>query len=208
METQVEDIPVTIPPVEIDLEALPPHPDQEAKQELVVEVKPKAKPRARSKAVAPVEGHEAQPKPKSRAKKTIIEVIPIVEATPIPEVAAPEPVVEVVAIPDEAVVMKKPKGHRLKNPDTVDMKTKTKCGDCDKIISVHNLNYTHKKHCKAVKQAPTPVMFNESNHGNHVADDPVSKEEMINAYLIDLRKKKVETKKNKYKALVAGALPL
>ena len=87
------------------------------------------------------------------------------------------------------------------------MKTKTKCGDCDKIISVHNLNYTHKKHCKA-KQAPTPVMFNESNHANHFVDDPVSKEEMINAYLIDLRKKKVETKKNKYKALVAGALPL
>ena len=107
METQVEYIPVTIPPVEIDLEALP---DQEAKQELVVEVKPKA--RARSKAVAPVEGDEAQPKPKSRAKKTIIEVVPIVEAIP-------EPVVEVVVIPDEAVVMKKPKGHRLKNPDTV-----------------------------------------------------------------------------------------
>ena len=206
METQVEDIPVTIPSVEIDLE--------EAKQELVVEVKPKA--RARSKAVAPVEGDEAKPKPKSRAKKTIIEVVPLrseeleqkskISVIPIVE-AIPEPVVEVVVIPDEAVVMKKPKGHRLKNPDTVDMKTKTKCGDCDKIISVHNLNYTHKKHCKA-KQAPTPVMFNESNHANHFVDDPVSKEEMINAYLIDLRKKKVETKKNKYKALVAGALPL
>ena len=73
METQVEDIPVTI----IDSEALQPHQDQEAKQELVVEVKPKAKPRARSKAVAPVEGDEAQPKPKSRAKKTIIEVVPL-----------------------------------------------------------------------------------------------------------------------------------
>ena len=35
METQVEDIPVTIPPVEIDLEALP---DQEAKQDILVEV--------------------------------------------------------------------------------------------------------------------------------------------------------------------------
>ena len=107
METQVEDIPVTIPPVEIDLEALPPHPDQEAKQELVVEVKPKAKPRARSKAIAPVEGDEAKPKPKSRAKKTIIEVVPIVEAIP-------EPVVEVVVIPDEAVVMKNQKGIGLR----------------------------------------------------------------------------------------------
>ena len=183
METQVEDIPVTIPPVEIDLE--------EAKQELVVEVKPKAKPRARSKAVAPVEGDE--PKPKSRAKKTIIEVIPIVEA--IPEVAAP---VEQVAIPEEAVVMKKTKGHRLKNPDTVDMKTKTTCGDCNKTISVHNLNYTHKKHCKAAKQAPIqeqPVVFNEFNHANHFVDDQVSKEEMINAYLIDLRKKTLKPKK-------------
>ena len=97
METQVEDIPVTIPPVEIDSEALQAHPHQ------VVEVKPKAKPRSRSKAAAPVEGDEAKPKPKSRAKKTIIEVIPIVEAIPIPEVAAPA---GQVAIPDEAVVMK------------------------------------------------------------------------------------------------------
>ena len=112
METQVEDIPVTIPPVEIDSEALQPQADQEAKQELVVEVKPKAKPRARSKAAAPVEGDDAKPKPKSRAKKTIIEVIPIVEAIPIPEVS-PEPI----AILDDAVVIKKPKGHRLKNPD-------------------------------------------------------------------------------------------
>ena len=203
METQVEDIPVTIPPVEIDSEALPPHQDREAKQELVVEVKPKAKPRARSKAAAPVEGDEAKPKPKSRAKKTIIEVIPIVEA--IPEVAAP---VEQVAIPEEAVVMKKTKGHRLKNPDTVDMKTKTTCGDCNKTISVHNLKYTHNKHCKT-KQAPIPqpVVFNEFSHANHVVDDQVSNEEMISAYLTDLRKKKAETNKNKYKALVAGALP-
>ena len=107
METQVEDIPVTIPLVEIDSEALQPQADQEAKQDLVVEVKPKAKPRVRSKAIAPVEGDEAQPKPKSRAKKTIIEVVPIVEAIP-------EPVVEVVVIPDEAVVMKNQKGIGLR----------------------------------------------------------------------------------------------
>ena len=120
METQVEDIPVTIPPVEIDSEALP---HQEAKQELVVEVKPKAKPRARSKAVAPVEGDEPKPKPKSRAKKTIIEVVPLrseelehksqISVIPIVE-AIPEPVVEVVVIPDEAVVMKNQKGIGLR----------------------------------------------------------------------------------------------
>ena len=125
METQVEDIPVTIPPVEIDSEALQPQADQEAKQELVVEVKPKAKPRVRSKAIAPVEGDEAKPKPKSRAKKTIIEVVPIVEAIPEPSLAkleklpSPtklenEPVVEVVVIPDEAVVMKNQKGIGLR----------------------------------------------------------------------------------------------
>ena len=119
METQLEDIPVII----IDSEALPPHPDQEAKQELVVEVKPKAKPRARSKAVAPVEGDEAKPKPKSRAKKTIIEVVPLrseeleqkskISVVPIVE-AIPEPVVEVVVIPDEAVVMKNQKDIGLR----------------------------------------------------------------------------------------------
>ena len=147
MENQLEVEDKCIPPVvvanvEVELEALQAHPDQ------VVEVKPKAKPRSRSKPTAPVEGDEAKPKSKSRAKKTIIEVIPIVEEKQ-------EQVVEVVAIPDDAVVTKKPKGHRLKNPDTVDMKTKTQCGDCNKTISVHNLNYTHKKHCKAVKQAHT-----------------------------------------------------
>ena len=202
MENQLEVEDKCILPVEVELEALQAHPDQ------VVEVKPKAKPRARSKPAAPVEGEEAKPKPKSRAKKTIIEVIPIVEAIPIPEVVAPEQVVEVVPIPDEDVVIKKPKGHRLKNPDAVDMKTKTTCGDCNKTVSVHNLKYTHNKHCKT-KQAPIPqpVVFNEFSHANHVVDDQVSNEEMISAYLTDLRKKKAETKQNKYKALVAGALP-
>ena len=133
MENQLEVEDKCILPVEVELEALQAHPDQ------VVEVKPKAKPRARSKPSAPVEGEEAKPKSKSRAKKTIIEVIPIVEEK------QEEQVVEVVTIPDDAVVTKKPKGHRLKNPDTVDMKTKTTCGDCNKTISVHNLNYTHKK---------------------------------------------------------------
>ena len=183
MENQLEVEYKCILPVEVELESLQAHPDQ------VVEVKPKAKPRARSKPAAPVEGEEAKPKPKSRAKKTIIEVIPIVEEKQ-------EQVVEVVAIPDDAVVIKKPKGHRLKNPDTVDMKTKTTCGDCNKTISVHNLKYTHNKHCKT-KQAPIPqpVMFNESNHANHFVDDQVSKEDMNNTYLVDLRKKKLKPNK-------------
>jgi adenine-specific DNA methylase len=136
MEVDSELPPIEEEPQEVEKpiegeESLP----QVQEEEAVIEKKPKAK----AKSVA-----------KKKSPEVVIDVVPIVEAVA-------EPVVE----PVEPVVMKKPRGHRKKDPNTVDMRTKTTCPDCNKTISIHNLNYTHKKVCKGAVKQPTPAPLSE-----------------------------------------------
>jgi hypothetical protein len=147
---------------------------------------------------------ESKPKAKEKAppkkkSEVVIDVVPIV----------PEPVV-----PAEPVVMKKPRGHRKKDPNTVDMKTKTTCPDCNKTISIHNLNYTHKKVCKGANKppAPTPVDVNPQEilkQSNFTVEQPPAPTpyELLKEYDTQQRKQTLETKRNKLKSLVASALP-
>ena len=187
---------VQLPPIEEETqqeeieEAKPlddePLPPKEREEEASIESKPKAK-------------AKAPPKKKS---EVVIDVVPIV----------PEPVVEP---PSEPVVMKKPRGHRKKDPNTVDMKTKTTCPDCNKTISIHNLNYTHKKVCKGAVKAPPPSAPVDVNpqeilkQSNFTVEQPPAPTpyELLKEYYTQQRKQTLDTKRNKLKSLVASALP-
>ena len=70
-----------------------------------------------------------------------VEAIPV-EASPeevIPEEATPQ-----IVPPSEPVVMKKKRGHRLKDPNTDVLTDKTECKDCNRTLSKHTLRYSHK----------------------------------------------------------------
>ena len=168
-----------------------PSPPKEREEAASIESKPKAK-------------AKAPPKKKS---EVVIDVVPIVS----------EPVVEQPIVPAEPVVMKKPRGHRKKDPNTVDMKTKTTCPDCNKTISIHNLNYTHKKVCKGAVKAPHPSapvdvnpqeILKQSNFTTTVEQPPApSPYELLKEYYTQQRKQTLDIKRNKLKSLVAPALP-
>lgn len=189
---------VELPPIE-----------EETQQEAIEEAKPveEEPPKVQEQEAAT----ESKPKAKAKApakkkSEVVIDVVPIVS----------EPVVEP---PSEPVVMKKPRGHRKKDPNTVDMKTKTTCPDCNKTISIHNLNYTHKKVCKGAVKAPPPPAPVDVNpqeilkQSNFTVEQPPegnpapSPYELLKEYYIQQRKQTLETKRNKLKSLVASALP-
>jgi predicted GTPase len=52
----------------------------------------------------------------------------------------------------------KPKGHRLKHPNTRDDTEKVTCPACSKVVSLHNLRYTHPKVCKAAQKEKPQVI--------------------------------------------------
>ena len=58
---------------------------------------------------------------------------------------------------DVETTTRKPKGHRPKKESKDDLLQKVNCEKCDKVISLHNKKYTHKKFCKKeVAEEPKP----------------------------------------------------
>jgi hypothetical protein len=67
---------------------------------------------------------------------------PVVETVVEPVV---EPVKEAIVEPAPKVKIHKPKGHRLKDPNTRKPTEKVQCPGCSKIVSLHTLRYSHQK---------------------------------------------------------------
>ena len=82
---------------------------------------------------APVATEAVEEKPVETKKEEVI-----VEEKPVEEPKKPPP---------------KPKGHRLKDPNTEILTDKTNCEDCNQTISKHTKRYTHR--CPAKKAQVT-----------------------------------------------------
>ena len=58
---------------------------------------------------------------------------------------------------DVETTTRKPKGHRPKKESKDNLLQKVNCEKCDKVISLHNKKYTHKKFCKKeITEEPKP----------------------------------------------------
>lgn len=53
---------------------------------------------------------------------------------------------------------KKPKGHRKKDENTRKTTEKVTCPACAKVVSLHNLRYTHAKYCSAAPKLKESVV--------------------------------------------------
>ena len=96
-------------------------------EEIIEKPKPKAKAKAKTKTV-------------KITKEELVEVVK--------EATAPPPTPE-----ESGVVDPTERGKASFVPKKIDKnKVKVQCPDCNLEISQHNLKYTHKKYCKAVKK--------------------------------------------------------
>ena len=93
---------------------------------------------------SPPEVEPPTPKPKAKAKSRARSKPP----PPTPEVV------------DVETTTRKPKGHRPKMENKPDLKEKMPCEHCGKMVSRHNLKYTHKCSAKPapVLEQPTTIM--------------------------------------------------
>ena len=125
-------------------------------------------------------------------------------------------------VPEEATTSEEPKakakqrGGRQKKSEVQDLKEKVVCPDCSKSVSLHSLKFTHKKYCKAKKIEVEQVdkVAQEIIHNlqvsqstdpevHHVQYDP---EQVAMDYIKNVKAQKKETKRAKYKQMLAGKL--
>ena len=84
-----------------------------------------------------------------------------------PEEAEPQVAEEAspqIVPPSEPVVMKKKRGHRLKDPNTDVLTDKTECKDCNKTVSKHTLRYSHRCAKKTTKNHRGSFGHNTCNY--------------------------------------------
>ena len=125
------------------------------------EVKPKSKPRAKAKAKAEVH-EEVKPKAKPKAKVKIDEEVKeeIKE-----EVEEEERMQE--EVKQEEVKQEEVKPKERNRPE---LKEKANCLDCGKEVTMHGLQCTHKRYCKAsqpeLQPTPMPKLERTATLGN------------------------------------------
>jgi len=142
----VESEPISHPPVEETSQPSEPipHPPVEETSppsEPAEQTEPLISPKGDNE--SPPEVEPPTPKPKAKAKSRAK--------------SKPPPTPEVV---DVETTTRKPKGHRPKMENKPDLKEKMPCEHCGKMVSRHNLKYTHKCSAKSapVLEQPATIM--------------------------------------------------
>ena len=108
-----------------------------------------------------------------------------------PEEVIPEEATPQIVPPSEPVVMKKKRGHRLKDPNTDVLTNKTACKACNRTLSKHTLRYSHKcakKLPKIIEEAlpAAPVITEEAKNVNNIIADHIRQKEPQPRRVVDL----------------------
>ena len=177
-------------------------PSPEPKPKAKVKAKAKAKAKAADEAVIvadePVVIADEQPAP---SEPTVVADVPapsepiVVADEPAPSEPPIQPPVEEPSVAEAATTTRKPKGHRLKNPNKVPLTKKVSCKKCDKPVSLHNAKYTHDKFCKSKSETePTDYITSKPlrltlNANSSSSSQPLTLRDKLNAKRVESAKK-------------------
>ena len=113
------------------------------------------------------------------------------------------------------------KGCRpCKNGETpLRLRDKTNCPDCGKQISVHALNYSHSKVCKANKTKQNNIIIEdvvpkeetssktkELIEYRHIEPEPVDMHQQVLKYMNEMKFKEREAKQTRFRNMLRGKL--
>lgn len=118
----------------------------------------------------------------------------------------------------EAKPKRKPRGKPpTKNPEgPLKLREKTNCPKCNKLMSVHALEYTHK--CSATKLVLEDIKPKVENLKTEkpvkqtkilepvLTQAPINKEDLVREYFKELKQKKIDERRNKVEKLFEGKL--